>query len=76
MWLKATLSKIIKETDLTWKFIINTDSKFDYKPGQFVQIKINDLVRSYSIASYTPSDNSFSPLSKKLSMAAVLLSGI
>ena len=59
MWLKATLSKIIKETDLTWKFIINTDSKFDYKPGQFVQIKINDLVRSYSIASYTPSDNSF-----------------
>ena len=35
--------QIIKETDLTWKFIINTDSKFDYKPGQFVQIKINDL---------------------------------
>ena len=66
MWLKANLSKITKETDLTWKFIINTDSKFDYKPGQFVQIKINNLVRSYSIASYNPSNNSFELLIVKL----------
>ena len=66
MWFKATLSKIIKETDLTWKFVIKTEDKFFYKPGQFVQIKINDLVRSYSIASYSPSINSFELLIVKL----------
>ena len=66
MWFKATLSKIIKETDLTWKFVIKTEDKFVYKPGQFVQIKINDLVRSYSIASYSPSINSFELLIVKL----------
>ena len=52
MWIKAILSNIIKETDLTWKFVIKPESKFAFKPGQFVQIKVNDLVRSYSIASY------------------------
>ena len=41
MWIKATLSNIIKETDLTWKFVIKPESKFAFKPGQFVQIKIN-----------------------------------
>ena len=59
MWIKATLSEIKKETNLTWKFVIKSGDKFIYKPGQFVQIKINDLVRSYSIASFSTSNNSF-----------------
>ena len=73
MWFKATLSKIIKETDLTWKFVIKTEDKFVYKPGQFVQIKINDLVRSYSIASYSPSINSFELLIVKLDGGKIIL---
>lgn len=66
MWIKATLSKIKKETNLTWKFVIKPDDKFVYKPGQFVQIKINDIVRSYSIASYISSYDSFELLIVKL----------
>ena len=66
MWTKATLTKIIKETNLTWKFVIKPDDKFIYKPGQFVQIKINDIVRSYSIASFSSSYNSFELLIVKL----------
>ena len=66
MWIKATLSNIIKETDLTWKFVIKPESKFAFKPGQFVQIKINDLVRSYSIASYNSAIESFELLIVKL----------
>ena len=66
MWIKATLSNIIKETDLTWKFVIKPESKFAFKPGQFVQIKVNDLVRSYSIASYNSALKSFELLIVKL----------
>ena len=66
MWTKAKLYKIKKETDLTWRFVIKPDEKFIYKPGQFVQIKINDLVRSYSIASYNSSHNTFELLIVKL----------
>jgi len=66
MWIKATLSEIKKETNLTWKFVIKSDDKFIYKPGQFVQIKINELVRSYSIASFSTSNNSFELLIVKL----------
>ena len=66
MWTKATLSKIVKETDSTWKFIIKPKNKFAYVPGQFVRIKINDLVRSYSIASYNSSLESFELLIVKL----------
>ena len=66
MWTKATLTKIIKETNLTWKFVIKPDDKFIYKPGQFVQIKINDIVSSYSIASFSSSYNSFELLIVKL----------
>ena len=63
--IKATLSNIIKETDLTWKFVIKPESKFAFKPGQFVQIKINDLV-SYSIASYNSAIESFELLDSKI----------
>jgi len=51
MWLDSTLISIEKETEITWKFVIKVHSDFKYVPGQFVQVKVNDLVRSYSISS-------------------------
>ncbi len=59
MWLDSTLISIEKETEITWKFVIKVHSDFDYNPGQFVQIKVNDLIRSYSISSYGLDDNIF-----------------
>lgn len=66
MWKEAYINSIIKETDLTWKFVITPKEKFNFMPGQFVQIKIKDIVRSYSIASYYPNENLFELLIVKL----------
>ncbi len=66
MWKEAYINSIIKETDLTWKFVITPKEKFNFIPGQFVQIKIKDIVRSYSIASYHPNENLFELLIVKL----------
>ena len=53
MWTKALFHSLQKETELTWKFFIKIEvDKFNYTAGQFIQIKINDLIRSYSIASF------------------------
>ena len=49
MWQKASFKNIEKISDLTWKFIIEPVDEFHYVPGQFVQVKINDIIRSYSI---------------------------
>ena len=58
MWTKALFYSIEKESNLTWKFHIKVDVKdFRYTAGQFIQIKINNLIRSYSIASYNESSN-------------------
>ena len=59
MWQDSTLISIEKETEITWKFVIKVHSDFKYIPGQFVQIKVNDLVRSYSISSYGIDGNIF-----------------
>ena len=66
MWLDSTLISIVKETKNTWKFVIKVHSDFNYNPGQFVQIKFNDLIRSYSISSYGLEGNVFELLIIKL----------
>ena len=66
MWLDSTLISIVKETKNTWKFVIKVHSDFNYNPGQFVQIKFNDLIRSYSISSYGLEVNVFELLIVKL----------
>ena len=66
MWSEATIISIEKETNLTWRFIIESNDDFDFKAGQFVTIKINDLKRSYSIASYKLSNKIFELLIVKL----------
>ena len=59
MWIKASLDSIIKETKSTWRFIVNISPNkiFLFKPGQFIQIKVNDVMRSYSIASIPNDQN-------------------
>ena len=58
MWTKAFFHSLQKETKLTWKFFIKIEvDKFNYTAGQFIQIKINDLIRSYSIASFNENSN-------------------
>ena len=58
MWTKAFFHSLQKETELTWKFFIKIEvDKFNYTAGQFIQIKINDLIRSYSIASFNENSN-------------------
>ena len=71
MWQKASFKNIEKITDLTWKFIIEPVDEFHYIPGQFVQVKINDITRSYSIASYSSSENIFELLIVKLDGGAM-----
>ena len=66
MWSEATIISIEKETNLTWRFIIESNDEFDFKAGQFVTIKIDDLKRSYSIASYKLSNKIFELLIVKL----------
>ena len=45
MWTKAFFHSLQKETELTWKFLIKIEvDKFNYTAGQFIQIKINDLI--------------------------------
>ena len=66
MWSEATIISIEKETNLTWRFIIESNDEFDFKAGQFVTIKINDLKRSYSIASFKLSNKIFELLIVKL----------
>ena len=58
MWTKAFFYSLQKETELTWKFFIKIEvDKFNYTAGQFIQIKVNDLIRSYSIASFNENFN-------------------
>ena len=58
MWTKAFFHSLQKETELTWKFFIKIEvDKFNYTAGQFIQVKINDLIRSYSIASFNENSN-------------------
>ena len=71
MWLSASFISIEKLTNLTWKFIIKPNDDFKYLPGQFIQVKINDLIRSYSIASYNTNDNTFELLIVKLDGGAM-----
>ena len=66
MWQKASFKNIEKITDLTWKFVIKPNDKFNYIPGQFIQVKIKDIIRSYSIASYNSTENIFELLIVKL----------
>lgn len=59
MWIEVYLDSIIKETKSTWRFIIQVSQNniFSFIPGQFIQIKINDVMRSYSIASIPNDQN-------------------
>ena len=61
MWLDAYISFITKETKYTWRFGISVSNSefFSYIAGQFIQIKVNNLVRSYSIASMPSRTNIF-----------------
>ena len=65
-WKKAKFLKIDKLSDLTWKFTIALEEKFEYIAGQFVTIKVHDVARSYSIASYNSNKNIFELLIVKL----------
>ena len=59
MWIDVHLDSIKKETESTWRFFLKTSNSnnFSFKAGQFIQIKIGDLVRSYSIASLPNNKN-------------------
>jgi len=56
-WIDAQISSIQVLTQNTRKFTIQFNEKFDFIPGQFIQIKLNNIVRSYSIASYSLEKN-------------------
>ena len=62
---------IDKITNQTWKFVIEPNEKFDFIPGQFIQLKIGETKRSYSIASYDPNNNFFELLIVKLDGGAM-----
>ena len=48
MWIDAHLDSIKKETESTWRFFIKiSDKNFSLIAGQFIQVKIDDIVRSY-----------------------------
>ena len=66
MWSSASFISIENLTNSTWKFVIKPNDNFKYTPGQFIQIKIKNIVRSYSIASYNSSENIFELLIVKL----------
>ena len=66
MWSSASFISIENLTNSTWKFVIKPNDNFKYTPGQFVQIKIKNVIRSYSIASYNSSENIFELLIVKL----------
>ena len=70
-WLKGSFKKIDKITKLTWIFTIELEDKFEYKAGQFVNIKVNGVTRSYSIASYDSGKNTFELLIVKLEGGAL-----
>ena len=59
MWIDVYLDSIKKEKKSTWRFFIKTSNinKFSFKAGQFIQIKIDNLIRSYSIASLPNNEN-------------------
>lgn len=56
-WIDAQISSIQLLTKNTRKFTIQFNENFDFIPGQFIQIKLNNIVRSYSIASYSLEKN-------------------
>ena len=70
-WIKGSFKKIDKITELTWIFTIELEDKFEYKAGQFVNIKVNGVTRSYSIASYDSGKNTFELLIVKLEGGAL-----
>ena len=58
MWIDAHLDSIKKETESTWRFFIKiSDKNFSLIAGQFIQVKIDDIVRSYSVASLIDNKN-------------------
>ena len=58
MWIDAHLDSIKKETESTWRFFIKiSDKNFSLIAGQFIQVKIDDIVRSYSVASLINNKN-------------------
>ena len=71
MWYSASITSIDKITNQTWKFVIEPNEKFDFIPGQFIQLKIGETKRSYSIASYDPNNNFFELLIVKLDGGAM-----
>ena len=71
MWHPASITSIDKITNQTWKFVIEPNEKFDFIPGQFIQLKIGETKRSYSIASYDPNNNFFELLIVKLDGGAM-----
>ncbi|MAX13808.1 MAG: oxidoreductase [Candidatus Marinimicrobia bacterium] len=70
-WIKGKFKTIDKITDLTWIFVIELEEPFEYKAGQFVNIKVNGVTRSYSIASYDSGKNTFELLIVKLEGGAL-----
>jgi len=70
-WIKGSFKKIDKIAELTWIFTIELEDKFEYKAGQFVNIKVNGVTRSYSIASYDSGKNTFELLIVKLEGGAL-----
>ena len=56
-WIDAQISSIQLLTKNTRKFTIQFNENFDFIPGQFIQIKLNNIVRSYSIASFSLEKN-------------------
>ena len=65
-WLNAKFLKIEKITELTWKFTIQLEDDFEYIAGQFANLKVNGVVRSYSIASFNSKERTFELLIVKL----------
>ena len=56
-WIDAQISSIQVLTENTRKFTIQFNENFDFIPGQFIQIKLKNIVRSYSIASFSLEKN-------------------